>query len=133
MHMETRERAQEFLGRYAEALNAPDAEALAACWQVPALALSDESAHAFESPDEVRAFLASSNDRRLEQGTAATVPTSINVAELSPRILRVDVVWSHRDAAGTERSRRYTYYLLHLDADGRPGIRVAVDAPAPPG
>lgn len=131
--METRERAQEFLGRYAEALNAPDAEALAACWQVPALALSDDTAHAFESEDEVRAFLASGGERQRHDGIVATAPTSINVAELSPRILRVDVVWSHRDAAGTERARQYTYYLLHLDAEGRPGIRVAVDAPVPPG
>ena len=131
--METRERAQKFLGRYAEALNAADAEALAACWQVPALVLSDESAYAFESEDEVRAFLASDGARHRDQGIAATAPTSINVAELSPRILRVDVVWSHRDAAGAERSRRYTYYLLHLDAEGRPRIRVAVDAPMPPG
>lgn len=117
---------EDFLERYARALSSGDLDGVVACWEVPALVLSDEGAIAVGEGEEVRRFFASAVEWYRTEGLASTRPTAVEVTELSPRVAGVDVEWSALDADGVERLREGSHYLLRLDDSGRPRIRVTV-------
>lgn len=125
-----------FLERYGQALSTGDLPAIVACWDVPALVLSDQGARAVLEATEVEAFFAGAVAWYHAQGIAATRPENVRVEPLSARIVSVDVTWAAHDAQGAAGPPERSRYVLAIADDGSPRIRVAmslpVDQPAPP-
>jgi hypothetical protein len=120
------ELSRAFLERYAQALSAGDARAIASCWELPALVLSDEGATAVSSAAEVEKFFAQAIDWYRSRGLVETRPELERIELLSGRLAAVDVRWPAFDGAGVERLSERTQYILHADKDGLPRIRVAL-------
>ena len=115
-----------FLERYGRALSAGDLREIAACWEVPALVLADESATAVAEAREIERFFAHAVEWYRSQGLASTAPHLERVEPLSAKLAAVDVRWPAFDAAGTERASERSHYILRLGYDGQPRIRVAL-------
>jgi hypothetical protein len=130
--MEVRPLVEQFLERYAAAWNAGDVDAVVACWDVPSLVLSDERVDAHAGSEQIRARVEAALTASRDRGVERRSLSSINVSALSSRILRVDVVWSVQNATGLGDAREYDSYLLRLDDDEQPKMRVAVNLPAAP-
>jgi hypothetical protein len=130
--MEVRPLVEEFLERYAAAWNAGDVDGVVACWDVPALAVADDGVDALAGSEEIRAHVAAALEGSRDRGVDRRSLSSIHVAALSSRILRVDVVWSVQNTSGQGEAREYDSYLLRIDDDDRPRMRVAVNLPAAP-
>ena len=119
-----------FLDRYGQALSTGDLPAIVACWEVPALVLSDQGARAVSEVAEIEGFFAGAVQWYRAQGMVATRPEDVRVEPLSARLASVDVTWSAQNAAGETVSAERSRYILSIADDGAPRVRVAVSLPA---
>lgn len=119
-----------FLDRYGCALSAGDLPAIVACWEVPALVLSDQGARAVLEVAEIEGFFAAAVEWYHAQGMAATRPKDARVEPLSERLISVDVTWHATNAAGETVSAERSRYVLSIADDGSPRVRVAIALPA---
>ncbi len=108
------------------ALSTGDLKAVANCWAVPALVLSDEGAIAVAELHEIEAFFARAAEWYRSQGLVATRPEVERVDQLSDKLSAVDVRWPTFDSAGAERASERSHYVLQLGDDGQPRIRLAL-------
>ena len=115
-----------FLERYGAALGAGDLPAVAACWEIPALVLSDQGAHPVAELAEVEQFFGGAVEWYRSQGLVATRPQLLNVQALGQRLVSTDVRWSTLNSAGLEVASEISRYILSLGDDGLPRIRVAI-------
>lgn len=115
-----------FLERYGAALGAGDLPAITACWEVPALVLSDQGAHPVLELAEVGGFFAGAVEWYRSQGLVATRPQLLHVQPLGQWLVSADARWFSLDAAGHEVASETSRYILLLDQDGFPRIRVAI-------
>jgi hypothetical protein len=115
-----------FLDGYGQALSAGDLPAIANCWDVPALVLSDQGARAVIESAEVEQFFAGAVEWYKAQGLVATRPSSAEIKRLSERLVSVEARWSVIDATGEERPGEHSNYILSISDDGQPRIRVAI-------
>lgn len=120
------ETVRNFLERYGEALGAGNLPAVAACWEVPAMVLSDQGARPVLELAEVEQFFAGAVEWYRSQGLVATRPQLLHVQALGQRLISTDVRWSTLNAAGLEVASETSRYLLILGDDGLPRIRVAI-------
>jgi len=120
----------EMLNRLGTALSAGDAAAVAECWDIPALVLSDDGARPVSARGEIEAFFASAIERYRSRGITSTKATLERVDHLSKVITAIDVLWPGFDSSGSPKgSVERSHYLLRSCADGRPRIRVALTRP----
>jgi hypothetical protein len=117
---------RDFLERYGQALGAGDLEAVATCWEVPAMVLSDQGARPVLEIAEVEQFFAGAVEWYRSQGLVATRPQLLHVQALGQRLVSTDVRWSTLNAAGLEVASEKSRYILSLGEDGLPRIRVAI-------
>lgn len=120
-----------FFDAYGRALSRCDLSAIAAAWEVPALVLADQGAHAVASDEEIKTFFAAAAQQYRDQGILSTTPEIGRVEWLSELVAEVRVRW-HRWAAEERRGSELSQYLVRLDGDMRPRIRVALMLPAGP-
>jgi hypothetical protein len=117
---------QRLLDRLGDALTRGDATQAAACWQVPALVLSDEGSLAIDDIAAIVAFFESSIPWYREQGVVTVRPDLLHVDPLSGRLAAVDVRWPGFDAEGGEVWSETSHYVLSLEDDGDYRVRVAL-------
>jgi hypothetical protein len=89
-----------------------DLSAVAGCWDLPALVLSDEGAISISDVDEIKQFLAHAAEGYRAQGLVATRPQLERVEQLTDRLTAVDVRWPTFNAAGAEQSSERSHYML---------------------
>jgi ketosteroid isomerase-like protein len=117
---------QRFFERYGEALSSGDLPAIARCWEMPALFLSDQGARPVSSFAEVEALFATAVEWSHHMGLMSTRPEIERIERLGLRLVSVDLRWPAFDAKGAERSSERSRHVLSLAADGEPRIRVAI-------
>jgi hypothetical protein len=126
---QSRETIANFLEDIGRALSSGNAEAAARAWEIPALVLSQEGALAITDLDEVEALFVRAINWYRARGEVSTRPEIEDIEDLDARISSVDVRWPGYDATGAERSSERSRYVIRLDDEGRPRIRVAIGLP----
>lgn len=116
-----------FLRRYGDALGRGDLETVAACWDVPALVLSDRGCVGVESTAQIKDFFGAAGADYRRRGIVATRPVAFDSEPISERVYSIDVQWAALDAEGDERGREHVLYLIRLDDEGAPRIQVTID------
>jgi len=117
-----------FFEDYGRALSRCDLPAIAAAWEVPALALSDQGTIAVESAQQIEGFFATAVQQYRDQGIISTSPEIARIEWLSEFVAEVRVHWL-RWAAEERRGAETSQYIVRLDGDRRPRIRVALMLP----
>jgi len=115
---DTNEKVDEFFGRYASALLARDAKAIAEMYAVPSLILFPGKAIPVRDANQTEEFFASSWGQY--DGVDA-VETEIVVMGEGPGSLWADVTWSY----GGQLRERFCYQLV----EGTEGYQIAVLTP----
>jgi hypothetical protein len=110
----------------AQSLSAGDFHALAKCWEVPALVLSDNGAIAVSDASEIERFFAQAAEWYRSRGIASTKPEIERVDFLSDKLAAIDVRWPWLDASGKEMSSERSHYIAQVGQDQRAYIRVAL-------
>jgi hypothetical protein len=121
-----RESVEEMLQRLSTALSEGDVKGIASCWSVPALVLSDQGTIAVSSLQQVQEFFKQATEWYHQQGLMSTRGELERFDKLSERLAEVDVRWPAFDAEGVEKSSESSHYIVGLDNDGQPRIRVAL-------
>jgi len=116
----------EFLRRYGKALSVGDLQAIADCWGIPALVLSDQGARAVSEVAEIHQFFADAVEWYRSQGLVETKHELERVEHLGQRLVSVDVIWNALDQTGAKKSTEHSRYILSTDVDGFLRIRVAI-------
>jgi hypothetical protein len=122
---------ESFLKRYGSLLAAGDTSAIARCWEMPALAISDDRAMALSEEKHVRDFVGQGWEKYRQQELVTMKPIYFCVTELSPRLMDVDVTWAAADADADAHVKAHesAHYILRMDEGGAPRIRVAISRP----
>ena len=117
---DTADRVEEFFERYAAALLARDAGAVAELYAVPALILFPGNSVPVASRQQTEQFFAAS---WVQYEGVESVETRIRIMEQAPWSVWADVAWSY----GGGPRERFCYQLI----DGPEGFRIAVLTPLP--
>jgi hypothetical protein len=117
-----------FLEEYGRALSRGDLSGIAAAWEVPALVLSDQGTVSVESYEQIKSFFSAAGQQYRDQGIVSTSPEIARVEWLSELVAEVRVRWL-RWSAEERRGAELSQYILRLDGDRRPRIRVALMLP----
>ena len=107
-------------------LGVGDAKGVAGLWDVPGLVLADEGAKGIASRAEVEAFFVQAIAWYREQGTPRAEPELTALTAITDRLVGVDVTWRGLDAAGVERSKEFSHYIMRAGEDGVPRVQVAM-------
>jgi hypothetical protein len=109
------------LQRFSRAITTGDGPAAAACWDVPALVVSDEGNRAVGSAAEVETFFGGAKEQYNQQGVADTRPEVECIEWHSDRLASVTVRWPYLDAEGKElgRSERSVYLVRVTNQEAR--------------
>ena len=119
----------QFLSRYGRALSEGNLPEIARCWDVPAFVLADQGARTVNTFGEIEDFFRQAVASYLELGLRTTRPEVRQIEALGKHLFSVDVRWSALDAHGHVRQTELSRYLLLLDQEGAPRIRVAMSLP----
>ena len=117
---------KEFLESYGDALSAGHGEHVAEMWEVPAYVLADADARVVSGADEVAKFFSSAHEAYAAHGIVSTFPEIQNEFWFTERLVSVDVRWPRVDARGAEVGHELATYILRLDDEGMPRIRIAI-------
>ena len=114
------------LQRFADAFTSGDGPGAAACWEVPALVVSQEGTRAVNALEEVAAFFGGAQAQYHQQGVTGTRPEVQGIDWHTDQLASVTVRWPYLDGEGHElgRSER-SVYLLRVH-EGAPHICAAV-------
>lgn len=114
------------LDKLGKALSTGDIAAVAQCWAVPSLVLSDEGVIAVSEMSQITALFTQAMTWYESQGLASTRPEIEQLEQLSESIFGVTVRWPAFDASGAEVTSERSQYLMVVGEDGEPRIRVAL-------
>jgi hypothetical protein len=89
-----------FFVRYGEALAAGDLRAIAKCYALPALVLSDAGSIPVAAGEEIEAAFRSAVEAYRDQGLVAARPTIIGSEAITGRLVSADVRWDYLDEQG---------------------------------
>jgi hypothetical protein len=112
-----------------EALSRGDARAVAECWDVPALVLTDEGSVAVGSREQVAGFFKEAIADYRRRGIVSTRPLVRRIAPLTDKLVAVDVHWPAFDTHGDQREIELSHYVLGRGDDGRYRVRMAITHP----
>jgi hypothetical protein len=111
------------LDRFARAFTKGDGPGAAACWEVPALVVSDEGSRAVGSLDEVAAFFGGAAGQYHDLGVADTRAEVQSIRWITERQVLVEVLWPYLDADGQPTGRtESSVYVMRLGDNGQPRI-----------
>jgi hypothetical protein len=117
---------KKFLKRMGNAVSAGDLSEISKCFALPALVLMEDGALAISQAAEIEKFFGQAVAQYRSQGILTTKAELEHSERLSQRLSAVDVRWPGFDAASIEKYSERSHYLLWLDDDGQPRIRVAL-------
>jgi hypothetical protein len=109
-----------------QAISAGELKRVSACWEVPALFLSDETATVFTNPSEIENIMAQASESYRSRGIVSTRPEVEHIELLTEKLASVDVSWPSLDRLGNEQASEISHYILQLGKDGHAHIRVAL-------
>jgi hypothetical protein len=112
-----------------DALTRGDAHAVAECWDIPALVLTDDTSIAVGSRDQVEGFFTQAIADYRRRGIVSTRPLVRRIAPLSDKLVAVDVHWPAFDTRGDQREIELSHYVLGRGDDGRYRVRMAITHP----
>jgi hypothetical protein len=126
--MEHNEQAiRDLLQRFSRAFTSGDGKGAAACWEVPALVVSDNGSKAVATLDEVAAFFGGAQAQYKAQGVTGTRADVDCVEWFTPRIASVEVTWPYLDAQGRAVGKsESSAYIVRLGDDGQARITAVV-------
>ena len=108
----------DFFDRYGAALTTGDVPAVAACYALPGMVVSDSCSFTFTTPAAVAlSFLGAAPAYREHQIVAAHAQLQ-DVQALSDALAMVAVEWEYLDSSGNAVPGERYRYLLRADADG---------------
>jgi hypothetical protein len=110
--------------RFAVALTAGDAQAIARMWEVPALVLSDAGVHAVASLNQVESFFAGAKEQYTARGIDEAIPEIESVDWMTDRLVSTRVRWPYLDKAGLEIGEESSTYMLRRNDAGELKLQV---------
>ena len=114
------------LERYAHAFMAGDGHNAAACWQAPALVVSNEGTHPVSQLAEVEEFFRIVPEQYRARGVAGTRPEIISLRGLTERLAYAEVRWPYLDPQGGEPGGgEASAYIIRIGPTGEPKICVS--------
>jgi hypothetical protein len=112
------EHLTDFFERYGSALTSGDVPAVAACYALPGMVVSDSYSFTFTTPAAVAlSFLGAAPAYREHQIVAAHAQLH-DVQQLSGTLAMVAVEWEYLDSSGNAVPGERYRYLIRSDADG---------------
>jgi hypothetical protein len=117
---------RDFFARFARALAAGNARAIASMWQTPALAVGDRDLQPLATPREVEAFFAGAKEDYDARGVSEARPEVVRVDWLTERVAQVRVRWPYRDRSGADLGEESSTYVVRQDDVGQLRICVVV-------
>lgn len=108
----------EYLRNYEEAMEAYDAERLAALWGMPGTVVTDDFAGSLDSRAALVEALSQAHPFYRSLGLARVHHTLLELTDLTERLLRVRVRWHFSDVDGKPLTDSEYEYLLRRDDDG---------------
>jgi ketosteroid isomerase-like protein len=118
-----------FLKRYGEALVIGDLSAIAACYAVPCLFLSDATSAAVSARSEITKLFEGAAEQYSAQGLVAAHPNILRSEAVTTSLVWAEVSWDYRDDQGNSAQPEIYRYVLRLDADTGPQIQVVIAMP----
>jgi hypothetical protein len=108
----------EFFDRYGVALTTGDVVAVASCYALPGMVVSDSYSFTFATPAAVAlSFLGAAHAYQDQQIVAAHAQLR-EVQRLSPALAMVAVDWEYLDSGGNAVPGESFRYLIRVDAKG---------------
>ena len=107
------------LDDFAKAFTKGDGKGAAACWEVPALIVSDDGTKAVASLDEVGAFFGGAAKQYTDKGTMSTRADVQSITWITDKVATVQVRWPYLDKDGKAQgtSESSTYVMRFVDDD----------------
>jgi ketosteroid isomerase-like protein len=118
-----------FLKRYGEALVTGDLTAIAACYAVPCLFLSDATSAAIAARSEIRELFKGAAGQYRAQGLVVAHPNILRSEAVTKTLVWAEVSWDYRDDHGNSAQPEIYRYVLRLNADTGPQIQVVIVMP----
>ena len=120
-------RIKAMLDRFANAFTHGDGKGAAACWDVPALIVSEEGNRAVSALSEIEAFFGNAASEYNAKGITGTRPEIQALTWLTEKLATVQVRWPYLDAKGVDqRESESSTYVLRVDDTGQVKICVSV-------
>jgi ketosteroid isomerase-like protein len=114
---------QSFLDRFARAVTAGDAKAIAPMWDLPAMVLGDDMAQEVESREQVEQFFGGAKAQYNQRGIVDTRAEIISLEWPTEKICLVEVRWPYLDAQDEEIGEESSIYILRRDDGGELKLR----------
>jgi hypothetical protein len=108
----------DFFGRYAVALTTGDLVAVAGCYALPGMVVSDSYSFTFSSPAAVALSFLGAAPAYSDQRIVAAHAQLRDVQPLSDALAMVAVRWEYLDSAGNAVPGESFRYLIRTDAAG---------------
>ncbi|HEU4426886.1 MAG TPA: hypothetical protein VFR67_30505 [Pilimelia sp.] len=116
----------DFFGRYGCALAAGDLPAIAGCYAMPGMVVSDAYSFTFSSPAAVALSFVGALPAYQERGVVAAHAEIEDVTRLDGTLVLVAVRWEYLDCAGEAVPGERFRYLVRL---GQPSPQICVVMP----
>lgn len=115
------------LDTFAKAFTTGDGDGAAACWEVPALIVSDDGTRPVATLDEVGAFFGAAAKQYTDKGTMSTRADVQLITWVSDKVASVHVRWPYLDKDGKAqaKSEASTYVMRFVD-DKTPKINITM-------
>ena len=108
----------DFFDRYGSALTTGDVSAVAACYALPGMVVSDSYSFTFASPAAVALSFLGAAPAYKEQQIVAAHAQLRDVQRLSTALVMVDVAWEYLDSLGRAVPGESYRYLIRAGANG---------------
>lgn len=108
----------DFFDRYGSALTRGDVSAVASCYALPGMVVSDSYSFTFQSPAAVALSFLGAAPAYREQQIVAAHAQLLDVQRLSDALAMVAVQWEYLDSAGHAVPGESFRYLLRGDDNG---------------
>lgn len=118
-----------FLKRYGEALITGDLSAIASCYAVPCLFLSDSVTTTVAARSEISDLFGGASEQYLSQGIMTAHPNILRSEAVTEFLVWAEVSWDYRDDQGNSAQPEIYRYVLRLDAEIGPQIQVVIAMP----
>ncbi|MGW0181803.1 DUF6841 family protein [Nocardia sp. NPDC003345] len=127
--MAVRDELESFLDEYQSTLSNYDAERAASLWGTPGTIVGDDFVGALHSREEMAQGLAQSYPVYQALGLSRVDHTVLELAELTPSLVRIRVRWYFYDSDDTMLTDSDYEYVLRRDDEGwRTYVAIPLDA-----
>lgn len=120
---------RDFFDCYGEALATGDLPGISACYEIPALVMSDAGSIPVAAREEIEAAFDGAAEGYRARGLVAPRPTVLRWEEVTDRLLSVDVGWDYLDEEGNSAEQNGYRYTIRLGEESGPRIQTVIEAP----